>query len=75
MSTRPPFRRMLRIPSPANLESIDARVIRHLESLEQDSPHRMQEWIRLALRNQFVSEVFVLEKTAENRNESKGGVC
>lgn len=56
-------RRMLRIPVPDNKASIDGMLIDHLDALEEDSPHRMQEWVRTALRNQLERERLMLLNT------------
>ncbi|MDU4254445.1 hypothetical protein [Pseudomonas sp.] len=61
------FRRTLRMPVPASQDNVDAKLIEHMEKLELDSPHRLQEWMRNSLRNTFVQEQIVLaqsEKTA-----------
>lgn len=54
------FRRTLRLPIPAATDSVDAMLIEHIEELERDSPHRMQEWIRNCLRNAYMQEQLIL---------------
>lgn len=51
------FRKALRIPRPADPESVDALVYQRLVQLDDESPHRAQEWIRGALRNEVLREV------------------
>jgi len=63
------MRRMLRLTNPENKESLDAMLCGHLIELEQESPHRMQEWIRNALRNQFSQEQMVVGKRAEGSRD------
>lgn len=63
------FRRTLRIPIPVSAESVDALLIAHMEELEKDSPHRLQEWVRSSLRNAYVQEKAVVD--CERR--SRGG--
>lgn len=54
------FRRTLRIQRPTDEHSIDALLIRHMEQLESDSPHRLQEWMRNALRETYKNECLAL---------------
>lgn len=63
------FRRTLRIPVPADQESFDALLIAHMEELEKDSPHRLQEWVRSCLRAAYMQERAVVD--CERR--SRGG--
>jgi len=58
------FRRTLRLPIPAAPDSVDAKLIEHIEKLEQDSPHRLQEWIRNSLRNTYMQEQLILAQGA-----------
>ena len=48
------FRRTVRITAPESLG--DSQMISHLNRLEEHSPHYLQEWIRMAMRNQFQKE-------------------
>lgn len=61
------FRRTLRMPKPVSGESVDAMLISHMEELEKDSPHRLQEWMRHCLRSVFVQEFNVVEKERRSR--------
>lgn len=54
------FRRTFRIATPVDFDDFDSLLIRHLERLEADSPFRMQEWVRGALRRQLALESLVL---------------
>lgn len=56
MKNLEPFRRTIRLRHPADASTVDAQLVRHLEDLEKDSAHAMQEWIRSALREAFVRE-------------------
>lgn len=59
------FRRQFRIAEPADAASLDALVIRQLQRLENDSPFRMQEWIRSALRKAYLEEAIALGGSSE----------
>lgn len=63
------FRRTLRLPIPAATDSVDAMLISHMEELEKDSPHRLQEWMRYCLRNVFVQERAVVDQERHGRKE------
>ncbi|MBF6615614.1 MAG: hypothetical protein ITG07_02700 [Candidimonas sp.] len=63
------FRRTLRIPVPVTVDSVDALLIAHMEELEKDSPHRLQEWVRNCLRSAYMQEKAVVD--CERR--SRGG--
>ena len=61
------FRRTLRMPKPLAAGSVDALLISHMEELEKDSPHRLQEWMRHCLRSVFVQEQSVVEQERRSR--------
>lgn len=61
------FRRTLRLPRPMAADSVDALLIEHIEELEKDSPHKLQEWIRQCLRNAFVQERAVVDQERRGR--------
>lgn len=63
------FRRTLRLPIPLAPDSVDALLIAHIEELEKDSPHRLQEWMRQCLRNAFVIERSLVEQERRSRGE------
>lgn len=56
-------RKMLRLLVPHDKDSLDAKLIDHLNQLELDSSHRVQEWMRTAMRNQLERELLIQEKT------------
>ncbi|RRV29952.1 hypothetical protein EGJ86_22190 [Pseudomonas sp. o96-267] len=56
------FRRTLRIPVSESGAGIEAQLIEYMESLEKDSPHRLQEWMRHCVRTVFVQEQQLLNK-------------
>lgn len=60
---------MLRLTYEDSAESIDARLVRHLESLGAVSANKQQEWIRGALRNSFIKEELVLMRDEEKKNK------
>ncbi|KKN80580.1 hypothetical protein LCGC14_0327990 [marine sediment metagenome] len=62
------FRRQLRMQIKDGEASIDSLLVKHIEALEEQSPHVMQEWMRHALRNQFSRDQAILNK------KSGGGV-
>jgi len=65
------FRRMLRLTHPSeSIQSLDGKLIEHLERMEGESPHRMQEWIRGALRNELSRELLALD-TAKKIEEGQ----
>jgi hypothetical protein len=59
------FRKSLRIPRPADPHSVDSLVYQRLVKLDEESPHRAQEWIRGALRNEVMREVEVMKVLAK----------
>lgn len=71
------FRRQVRIPVVGGEDSVDARMVRHLELLEASSPHIMQEWMRSALRQAYIAEQLAMnpqtDRRASNEGQAKAG--
>ncbi len=67
------FRQMLRITYKEGDASVDARLVRHLESLNAISANRQQEWIRNALRNAFIQEELILMDGSMETGKQEGG--
>lgn len=61
------YRRTMRLPIPMAADSVDALLISHMQELEKDSPHRLQEWIRGCLRSAFLQEKSVVEHERRSR--------
>lgn len=51
------FRRMVRVPETQNKDDIEYWLIERLKQLESESPYRLQEWMRNAMRNEFMREI------------------
>lgn len=66
------FRRQVRIAHSSTGDNLDARMVRHLERLEAESPHAMQEWMRGALRQAFIAEQLAMEAQSQRQLGGSG---
>lgn len=62
---RDAFRRSVRIPATDNRNDPDYWVVKRLQQLEADSPYRLQDWMRGALRNELQRELDMTNKIVQ----------
>lgn len=64
---RDAFRRSVRIPETDNRNDPDYWVKKRLQELEAESPYRLQEWMRGALRNELQRELDMTNKIGQEQ--------
>lgn len=62
---RDAFRRSVRIPITEDTNDPDYWVIERMRQFEDDSPFRLQEWMRGAMRNELQRELDMTDKIAQ----------
>lgn len=63
------FRRVWRMAIPSQPDCIDAQLIKFIEEMEKDSPHRSQEWMRDSMRDRFIRERLALGQDVAKQQE------